>query len=135
MKQFQYSADLTNLTVFKTDKEQHDEFFYKGHPQFLIPDFEPECPLQDIYTSYCAYLDRKSSCEDGECYDDGGEITSHNVIDTQTGLTKCVYEAYGVMLSDDDEPIDISVEIEGYVVCKNEDEGTYFIATKVIEHS
>lgn len=39
MSQFQYRLNFNGLRVIKTKEEQHDRFFYKGHPEFLIPDF------------------------------------------------------------------------------------------------
>jgi hypothetical protein len=132
---FNYTPDLTGLTVLKTKEEQYKSFFYKGHPEFLIPDFSPTCPLQDIWTGYLDFLDGKS--ENGEVYDqDGGEITTSNIaiLDPNTGLTRCIYEAYGIVLNEDDEPTDIEVEIEGYVVTDSTD-NTYFVATKVTENS
>lgn len=128
MTQFNYKPDLSNVRVVNTSSEQQ-KFFVDGHPNFLIPDFAI-CPT-DIWLSYMDFLEDQVIL--GEIYDqDGGEITSHHIIDRNTGLTKCVYEAYGIMMDENDEPQDVEVEIEGYVV---EKDGEYlFYATKVFEN-
>ena len=129
MKTFSYNVDLKGLKVFKTAKEQYNEFFVSGHPYFLIPAFD-EYP-SDIWTSYLDYLETIH----GEIWDqDGGEIIEEEIIDKETGLTKCVYEAYGIQFGEDDEPVDITVEVIGYVV-EDEDNGVYFLATIVTEKS
>jgi len=129
MQTLGYNIDLTGLKVLKTNQEQYNELFISGHPCFLIPTFN-EYP-SDIWTSYLDYLETIH----GEIWDqDGGEIVEYNVIDKETGLTKCIYEVYGIQFGEDDEPIDITVEIIGYVVM--EDDGdVYFLATMVTERS
>lgn len=115
-----------------TNEEQHEKFFIHGHPNFLIPDF---CAVKaDIWVSYLDYLNVEWDCN---VYDDeGGEITSHEVIDATTGLTKCTYQAYCITFDEGDEPIDFIVEIEGYVIDSNDPyQGAYFLATKVFEDS
>lgn len=139
--QFNYSPNLDGLVIIKTEQEQFDEFFSDGHPNFLIPQFgeqfieDPNYPgipyTEDIWTSFMTYLERKY---DKPIYDqDGGEVISHSIVDSHSGFTKCVYEAYGINFNDEDEMVDIKVEIEGYVV-KGENYA-YFLATQVIEHS
>lgn len=132
MKKFNYNVDLTGLNVVMTNDEQHEKFFIHGHPNFLIPDF-CETP-EDICLVYLDYLEKKWSCE---IYDqDGGEITTHQIIDANTGLTKCTYQAYGICMNEGDDPIDFIVEVEGYVVESNDpQQGAYFLATKVFEDS
>lgn len=133
MKTFNYNVNLNGLDIIKTDKEQNESFFYQGHPKFLIPDF---CSNQeDLWLTFMDYLE---STYNKEVYDqDGGEIESNNVIDPNTGLTQCKYVAYGVNLDEDDDPVDIEVDIEGYVVrfTMLDSNDVYFLATKVIEKS
>lgn len=127
MTPFNYSPTITG-TVIKNKEDQFDKFFYQGHPLFLIPDFN-QYP-EDIWLSYMEFLERNHSCE---IYDqDGGEVHSVEIIDTSTGLTKCTYTAYGIMLDENDDPQDVDVEIEGYVVEISEHEYV-FVATKVFE--
>ena len=128
MTHFEYNPTITG-NVIKTKEEQFDKFFYQGHPLFLIPDFN-QYP-EDIWLSYMDFLEKNHSCE---VYDqDGGEILSYDIIDYTTGLTKCVYTSYGISLDEDDEPQDIDVEIEGYVVEMSTNEYV-FVATKVFEN-
>jgi hypothetical protein len=128
MTHFKYNPTITG-SVIKTKEEQFDKFFYQGHPLFLIPDFN-QYP-EDIWLSYMDFLEKNHSCE---VYDqDGGEITSYDIIDSTTGLTKCVYTSYGISLDEDDDPQDIDVEIEGYVVEMPTNEYV-FVATKVFEN-
>lgn len=131
MTNFIYKADLSGLTVLKTNYEQYEYFFYKGHPNFLIPDFNSE-PI-DIWIGYLDYLEK---IHGEEVEDDGGEVSSHKVIDNETGLTRCTYTAYGIC-TDGDVCKDHTLYIEGYVVVKSEDaklrfyDDSYFIATLV----
>ena len=128
MTHFEYNPTITG-NVIKTKEEQFDKFFYQGHPLFLIPDFN-QYP-EDIWLSYMDFLEKNHSCE---VYDqDGGEILSYDIIDSTTGLTKCVYTSYGISLDEDDEPQDIDVEIEGYVVEMSTNEYV-FVTTKVFEN-
>ena len=129
MKTFEYNVDLTNKTVLKTDEEQFDKLFYSGHPAFLIPDFQPY--NEDIWLSFMDYLERE---KDVAIYDqDGGEISGQKVIDTITGLTKCNYEAYDIVMdvkTFPNEPISYVLDIEGYVILENQYDA-YFLTTKV----
>jgi len=127
MNTYNYQPTITGK-VIKTEEEQFDTFFYQGHPLFLIPDFN-EYP-EDIWLSYMEYLENKNS---NEIYDqDGGEVHSVEILDKTTGLTKCTYTTYGISFDEDEEPQDIDVEIEGYIV---QDELAYvFMATKVIDN-
>ena len=136
MNKFTYNPTITG-NVIKSDSEQFDKFFYQGHPVFLIPDFNQN--EEDIWLGYLDYLESKY----GEIYDqDGGEITSHTVIDTNTGLTRCVYEAYGVQVDGSKPPQDVTIEIEGYVVeippMTGINQSTFeyyiFVATQVTEN-
>lgn len=123
-KRFTYTPDLTGLKIIRTDDEQHDKFFYSGHPDFLIPDFADD--LADIWISFLDFLDK----EIGETYDqNGGGVEEHKII-APDGLTKCTYVAYGIQATEDSEEEDWNVEITGYVV--ESDESTYFAATEVI---
>lgn len=128
MKTLTYNVNLTGLKVLKTDKEQN-RFFGDGHPSFLIPDFSSFS--EDIWLSFMSYLEKKN----GAIYDqDGGEVESNSIVDTSTGLTKCVYSAYGISFSEDEYPSDYTVEIEGYVIDENnrvQFSDLYFLATKV----
>jgi hypothetical protein len=128
MKQFDYNPRITGR-VIKTEKEQF-EFFMQGHPQFLIPDFYPNA--DDIWITYMVYLEKLNS---KDLWDqDGGEVHSYQILDQNTGLTKCIYTAYGIMFDEDSEPKDFDVEIEGYVV-EVPMTGFVFMATKVFEKS
>jgi hypothetical protein len=136
MKQFNYNPILSGRIIKEKD-EQFDKFFYQGHPLFLIPDFS-QYP-EDIWLSYMSFLEKDYSCE---VYDqDGGEVQDIQIINPNTGLTKCTYTAYGVMIDEDDEPQDIDVEIEGYVMevppHTDFNESSFdeyvFVATKVFE--
>jgi hypothetical protein len=131
MTHFEYNPTITG-NVIKTKEEQFDKFFYQGHPNFLIPDFNQN--TEDIWLSYMDFLEKKHSCE---VYDqDGGEIHSVEIIDENSGLTKCIYTAYDITLEENDEPQDVDVEIEGYVV--EIPQSTFneyvFVATKVFEN-
>lgn len=129
MNVFNYNVDLTGLNIVMTNDEQNQLFFVHGHPQFLIPDFFGS--PGDIWTTYLDYLERKWDCE---VYDqDGGEVTMHEIINTNTGLTKCTYQAYGICMYEDSEPTDFIVDIEGYII--REGQSAYFLATKVVEDS
>jgi hypothetical protein len=91
MTEFNYNPTITGR-VIKTKEEQFDTFFYQGHPLFLIPDFNQN--PEDIWLSYMEFLEKNHSCE---IYDqDGGEVHSIEIIDENTGLTKCIYTAYGI---------------------------------------
>ena len=123
-KTLNYQPNLNSLDIIKDEISQHREFFISGHPHFLIPDFNSG--LAEIWISFLDYLEKE---KDQEVYDqDGGEITSHRIINSQTGLTSCKYTAYGITFNEDDEPQDYDLDIEGYVV---RDRGTHFVATKV----
>lgn len=126
MKKFTYTPDLTGLKILKTKKAQQD-FFYSGHPDFLIPDF-CEDP-SDIWLSFLGYLERE--IED-ETYDQNGGEVSDNEIISPDGLTKCVYTAYDIQLTEDSEEEDYTVDITGYVVENTDEEEMYFVATEVI---
>ena len=136
MKQFNYNPILSGRIIKEKD-EQFDKFFYQGHPLFLIPDFS-QYP-EDIWLSYMIFLEKDYSCE---IYDqDGGEVQDIQIINPNTGLTKCTYTAYGIMLDESDDPQDIDVEIEGYIMevppHTDFNESSFdeyvFMATKVFE--
>lgn len=121
-KKLNYKINLSGLNVVKHDL--HNAFFYKGHPEFLIPDFDPN-PV-DIWISFMNYLERTSN---KEIYDqDGGEISSHSLLDTN-GLVECVYEAYGINFDEDEDPLDYQLAIRGYII--DDSEKTYFLAESV----
>jgi hypothetical protein len=134
MREFKYNPTITGK-ILKTKEEQFDSFFYQGHPLFLIPDFNPN--PEDIWLSYMDFLETEysgSPNEKLELYDqDGGEVHSIQILDPATGLTKCTYTAYGIVFDEDDDPQDIDVEIEGYVIEDGFDH--FFVATKVFEMS
>ncbi|HWY36543.1 MAG TPA: hypothetical protein VNX68_18010 [Nitrosopumilaceae archaeon] len=128
MTTFNYVPNLNGLRIINTEEEQLSSFFQHGHPEFLIPDFNPE--KLDIWISYLDFLEANKGIE---IYDqDGGEIISNEIID-ETGLTKCVYKA-SIQISEDSELEDINVDMEGYVVQSN-DGSVYFTPTQVVEHS
>jgi hypothetical protein len=102
-----------------------DKFFYKGQPEFLIPDFS-NCK-EDIWDSYLEYLEKDLGREIWD--QDGGEIIEYQVIDEETGLTKVNYTSYGIMTDEDSECEDHDIDIEGYVI--QDGKQTYFLATKV----
>ena len=130
MTTFNYTPNLEGLRVINTAAEQHSSFFQDGHPRFLISDFFDGSP-QDIWITFLDFLER---IKGSEVYDqDGGEVISNEIVNSETGLTKCTYQAW-VQLTEDSELESINVDIEGYVVQSN-DNGTYFVATKVVEHS
>lgn len=120
---------LTDSTFnpIKTDKEQDEKFFYKGHPAFLIPDFYNG--KADIWVTFLDWIEKQIGYEIWD--QEGGEITSHKIISSD-GYTKCRYEVYDVMLNEESEPKNIIVDIEGWVV--DDLDGTYFLASKVIIH-
>lgn len=135
MTQFNYIPLITNK-VIKT-KDEQNIFFMDVHPNFLIPDFS-EYP-NDICLSYLDFLEKNHSCK---IYDqDGGEVHSVEIIDHNTGLTRCIYTAYGISLDEGDVAQDVDVKIEGYVVeiPPNTDDNIsifseyVFVATKVFE--
>jgi hypothetical protein len=131
MTEFNYNPTITDR-VIKTKEEQFDKFFYQGHPKFLIPDFNQN--PEDIWLSCMEFLEKNHSCE---IYDqDGGEVHSMEITDENTGFTKCIYTAYGITLDESDEPQDVDVEIEGYVVeiPENGFNDYVFVATKVFEN-
>lgn len=82
-------------------------------------------------------LEKTYSCEIWE--QEGGELHSVEIINSVTGLTKCIYTSYGISLEEGDDPQDVDIEIEGYVVEIDPlgsafDGGNYvFVATKVFE--
>ena len=123
-KIFEYKINLNGLNVIKSNRDQDNRFFYKGHTDFLIPDFMKEkC---DIWLSFLDYLEK----DRGEIYDqDGGEISKHDILNKETGLTYCRYTANGIIFDEGDDPVDINVDIEGYVIQDFLD--TYFLAQKV----
>ena len=128
MNHFNYTPNVTGLRTLKTEKEQNENFFYDGHPVFLIPDFSTQ--PGDIWLIYMDFLEKDMDCEIWD--QDGGEITSHSIMDANTGLTKCTYTAYGLMLDEDEDPQDVDVEIEGFIV-ETVNQGFQFWATKVFE--
>lgn len=141
MNTFTYRPDLTDLTVIKDFSKQENEFFRDGHPNFLIPDFfkNPACKdIADIWITFLEYLEKKYT----SIYDqEGGEVSDHKIIDSLSGLTSCIYTAYCIQKDEDSEPVDIKVEVEGYVVEDNKYDNNgstpkiFFYATKVTEHS
>jgi hypothetical protein len=125
-KHLKYTANLGGLTVTKTDTEQNNNFFYSGHPEFLIPDFNAE-PC-DIWLSFLDYLEAQLG---EEVYDqNGGEVESHKVTNPETGLTICRYVASEIQANEDSEFTDYTLMIVGYVVTNTEGR-TYFLATEV----
>ncbi len=135
---FDYTPNLSGLVIIKTQELQRQMFFFDGHPEFLIPDFNvvdakyggiDKC---DIWLSFQDYLEKKKG---EDVWDqDGGEVIDDKVIDANTGLTKCKYIAYGISFqSDEDNYKDYEVEIEGYVVSDGSE--TYFAATKVTDNN
>ena len=144
MTQFNYTPLITGK-ILKDLEEQKQNFFYEGHPLFLIPDFLPY--PADIWISYMEFLERNYSGSPGQKLDiydqDGGEVHSYQILDSNTGLTKCTYTAYGIMFDEDSEPEDFDVEIEGYIMEVpphtdfNDSSFSQFVfmATKVFESS
>lgn len=127
MRTYIYTPDLSKVRVVKDVKEQRN-FFGKGHPQFLIPDFCKE--LQDIWTSFMEYYEREFLSGE-EIYDqNGGEVDTEKIIDSATGLTRCKYTAWFQPTDDADPDGEFEVLIEGYVVVSDEPD-YYFFATKV----
>jgi hypothetical protein len=124
-KFFEYNVDLSTLKVIKDVDRQFDKFFYKGQPEFLIPDFS-NCK-EDIWDSYLEYLEKDLGREIWD--QDGGEIIEYQVIDEETGLTKVSYTSYGIMVDEDSECEDHDIDIEGYVIQDGKE--TYFLTTKV----
>lgn len=121
-KKLNYNINLTNLNVVKEDL--HNAFFYKGHPEFLIPDFNAS--PTDIWLGFMDYLEKINN---KDIYDqDGGEITSYKFINNN-GLVECVYEAYGINFDEDEEPKDYKVTVNGYVILDTD--STYYIAENV----
>lgn len=126
MKNITYTPNLSNLKIIKDKDEQHRKFFQEGHPYFLIPDFNPQ--PADIWLSFLDFLEKEF---DVEIWDqNGGEVYDKKIIDDKTGLTKCIYNAYEIQISEDSEPEDWMVQIVGYVV-ENQNNESYFVATEV----
>lgn len=134
MKKFNYNP-IINGKIINNVKEQHETFFYQGHPLFLIPDFS-DSP-EEIIFSYLNYLDKKYKTEVYDC--GGGEVINYQIIDESTGLTKVLYQLSDVQIHENDEYQDIDIEIEGFVVEeKSLEEDFYeyiFVATSVFEQS
>jgi hypothetical protein len=126
-KKFTYTPNLTGLNIIKNETEQHEKFFCNGHPDFLIPDF-CEDP-SDIWLSFLDFLEKEIG---DELWDqNGGEVQSEGVI-SPDGLTKCVYSAYDIQKTEDEEDLEnFDVEVTGYVVENPSTEEIYFVATKV----
>jgi hypothetical protein len=124
-KFFEYNVDLSTLKVIKDVDRQFDKFFYKAHPEFLIPDFSSY--KEDIWNSYLEYLEKDLGREIWD--QDGGEITDNQIIDEDTGLTKVIYTAYDIMIDEDSDCEDHDITIEGYVIQDKKE--TYFLTTKV----
>ena len=125
-KKFTYEPNLTGLNIIKDANEQHEKFFYSGHPYFLIPDFCDE--PNDIWLSFLDFLEKEIG---DELWDqNGGEVQSEGVI-SPDGLTKCVYSAYDIQKTEDSEEESFDIEVTGYVVENPSTEEVYFVATKV----
>jgi len=131
--QLKYDISKYDISAaLKTKEEQFDEFYYSGHPLFLIPDFFEE--EDDIWTSFMNFLEKEF---DKEIYDqDGGEIIHKEIIDVNTGYSRCVYEALEINFSIDEEPKNYQVEVFGYIIINEENINTdfakyYFLATEV----
>ncbi len=130
MKEFNYNPNISGLDIIKNENEQHSEFFQDGHPYFLIPDFDKD--PADVWTTFLDYLENEYLDGESMADQEGGEVSDVEIIDKNTGFTKCKYTAYDIMMNDESDPVDIEVDIEGYVV-----KGkyyTYFLTTKVVEH-
>lgn len=134
MKTYVYKIDPNQFKVAKTPEAQED-FWVQGHPLFVIPDFEEG--REDIWIALSEYIAKQTG---GEVDDNGGGIESYEIIDEATGLTRCKYVGYDISV-DDEEPEDVEVEIEGYVVEGGEEqeyvdgynpELPSFVATKVV---
>ena len=124
MKTINYTPDLTGLNIIKDYIQQNDLLFYKGHPDFLIPDFNSEpCDL------WLSFLDYVESTLGIEIFDqNGGAITEHIV--AASGKTSITYTFYDLQLEEDSDMKDYIIEMEGYVI--DSADNVYFLATKVI---
>lgn len=127
--------DISNYdisTALKTKDAQFDKFYYSGHPLFLIPDFS-EYP-DDIWLSFLNFLEKNKG---KNCYDnDGGEVIENTLLDVNTGYSTCIYEAWGISFSEDDEPKDYEIEVKGYIIIDEDNSDGkfityYFLATEV----
>jgi hypothetical protein len=122
---FNLNISPYNLDVIRDENKQYSMFFYNGHPLFLIPDFsKSKC---DIWKSFLDFLEETNN---NDIYDEnGGEVHSYEIIDKETGLTRCKYTAYDIMLDEDSDHQDYELEIEGYVINDTE---PYFLTTSVL---
>ena len=130
-----FNYDISNYdisTALKTKDAQFDEFYYSGHPLFLIPDFS-EYP-DDIWLSFLSFLEKEKG---KDCYnDDGGEIIENTILDENNGYSRCVYDACEINFSKDEETKNYQVEVFGYIIIdedNSDDKFTtyYFLATEV----
>jgi hypothetical protein len=129
MKTYIYTPDLSKVTVHKTQEEQDLILWCSGHPDFLIPDFNPK--LEDIWTSFMTWYEREMLNGDQIFDQNGGEVRNSAIIDPTTGLTKCIYVAEMQPLDTGKEYDfrEFKVHVEGYVV--DDGDQAYFAATKV----
>lgn len=118
---------MTSLTILKSEDKDFKEFFRDGHPNFLIPDFDPK--PSDIWITY---LDYRAKQLGHEVWDqDGGEVENVEVLNLQTGLTRCTYAPWVVDNQEDDEDFkEKEIDITGFVV-RNEQGEVYFLAHTV----
>jgi len=127
MKEINYTPSLTGLTIVTDPDRQRDLVFGNGHPNFLIPDFDPE--PTDIWLSYEDYIEKTK----GTIYDqNGGEVLSYTPIGN-SGLMKVEYVLYDISLeSDPNNYQEYNLTIEGYVIDGDVLQSTgYFLATKI----
>ena len=125
-KKFTYEPNLTGLNIIKDAKEQHESFFCDGHPYFLIPDFSDE--PSDIWLSFIDFLEKEIG---DEIWDqNGGEVHSECVI-SPDGLTTCVYSAYDIQKTENEEDLEnFDIEVTGYVVENTSTEEIYFVTNR-----
>jgi len=129
----QLKYDISNFDIsqaLKTKDEQFDKFYYQGHPNFMIPDFL-HLPA-DIWATFFEFIEKEFGKEVYD--DDGGEVIENTLLDVNTGYSRCVYEAWGINFSEDEETKDYQVEVFGYIIPfdkTNKKEGYYFLATEV----
>lgn len=119
-----YTPDMTGVEIIKEGDDRWEDFFWGGHPYFLIPDFG-EKP-DDICISYEDYIEKIYE----DIYDqNGGEIITKKTI-SNDGKILVEYTLYDISLvSTPDDFKEYTIFIEGYVVEKNDE--LFFMATKV----
>jgi hypothetical protein len=127
-----FTYDISNYdisTALKTKEDQFGSFYYSGHHEFMIPDFSNS--TCDIWLSFLNFLEKENN---KEVYDqDGGEIIENEILDINTGYSRCVYEALFINFDEDEPRKDYQVEVFGYIILDKSsgEDNYYFLAAGV----